>query len=266
MFAEPIRKENLDAFRDLYLIEVGLREFIIDTLATEHGEKWWTALPADVWETCQSGIQYERAASWLELTPVHPLYYVSFPDLRKIIESKRNWNALFSRHLKKRDIFLASLSELEPLRNAVAHNRPITRGAANVVAAALEKVRNSVGPAEFESYCAMSTAAPSIKSELQALSTEAESNTQACLACVPLPGMEKWHEVRNTWWFEEAYLRHPVDMVVKVHELFEEYSRLPSGRGTGHITEKWLKSCQLEAAFASASAQVNAITLQGGMT
>jgi hypothetical protein len=87
---------SVEAFTLLYCIENALREFIIDSLSNFSGPKWYkTRLPGDVLKKFKEAKIYERSIAWLELVPHHPLYYIDFADLRKIIEQNNNWTEIF---------------------------------------------------------------------------------------------------------------------------------------------------------------------------
>src|SRR5215210_9211071 len=121
-----IPENNIVAYELLYKLEVGLREFLIDTFGRE-GQKWWKQrLPSDVLDKLKEGREKERKTKWIELLPHHPIYYIDFPDLKKIIEVKDNWSDAFQKFFGDKDVFCGGLRELEPIRNKIAHSRKIS--------------------------------------------------------------------------------------------------------------------------------------------
>lgn len=54
-----------------------------------------------------------------------PIFYVDFMDYVKIICRKDNWQ-VFQPVFKDPEILSAKLKELEPIRDAIAHNRELT--------------------------------------------------------------------------------------------------------------------------------------------
>ena len=123
----------------IYLLEVGLREFIIEELSRIGGARWHkTHLPADVSQKYLHGLQAERASNWTSHIEHHPLYYVDFPDLTKVLE--KNWRLTFQRLLKNKDVFIYSLRSLEPIRNKLAHNRKISEADCKIVDSELGSV------------------------------------------------------------------------------------------------------------------------------
>jgi hypothetical protein len=118
MNTKPVPEENLKTYKILYCVEVGIREFIIENLESRGGTNCWKQrLPPDVLKTFRDGIKYERRIKWSNLVPHHPLYYVEFPDLKKIIERADNWRNVFDTVLKSKDVFISTLTELEPIRS-----------------------------------------------------------------------------------------------------------------------------------------------------
>ena len=119
-----IPEGNILAYKCLYIIENTLRELIIETLQAHAGPTWYKSrLPPDVFAKYKEARKAERSIPWRQLTPHHPLYYVDFPDLKKTIDQENNWRDCFARYFRRKDIFVATLSELEPIRNRIAHCR-----------------------------------------------------------------------------------------------------------------------------------------------
>ena len=88
--------ENCVLFCLFYEIETALRELIIEELEKVGGPTWYKAhLPGDIYEKYKRGLQYEKAISWSNMIPYHPIYYIDFADLRKIIENATNWKDVF---------------------------------------------------------------------------------------------------------------------------------------------------------------------------
>ena len=81
-----IPQENIEIFTMLYCIETALRELIIAELSNVEGSKWYkTCLPNDILEKYRKGREVEKRIPWIQCIPHHPIYYVDFPDLKKII-------------------------------------------------------------------------------------------------------------------------------------------------------------------------------------
>ena len=91
-----VPNENVSVFILLFQIEVCLRELIIKILSSKHGPRWWKhRLPQDVLRSYREGRDVERQLKWHPHIPHHPIYYIDFPDIKKIIERSDNWNECF---------------------------------------------------------------------------------------------------------------------------------------------------------------------------
>ena len=96
MYGPTVPEENLAIYKLLLIIEVGLREFLIEALEASCGSDWWKKrLPGDVLAAYRNGCRYERRIRWCQLVPHHPIYYVDFPDLKKVIQRSDNWKDVF---------------------------------------------------------------------------------------------------------------------------------------------------------------------------
>src|SRR5437016_4516483 len=81
--AQLLPRLNRELFADIFLLEVGLRELIIDRLSTIHGTRWLrTALPGGEIQTkVKEARSYEQRTPWVSYVALHPLYYLDFPEL-----------------------------------------------------------------------------------------------------------------------------------------------------------------------------------------
>jgi hypothetical protein len=115
MASSRVPRENLDVYVYLYNIETALRELIIDLLSKVDGQKWYrTRLPKDILEKYRKGLDFEKSMPWYRLLPLHPIYYIDFPDLKKIIERDDNWRDAFKKIFgSRKDVIIVALSELE---------------------------------------------------------------------------------------------------------------------------------------------------------
>ncbi|MBR9704990.1 hypothetical protein GOV12_06260 [Candidatus Pacearchaeota archaeon] len=109
----------------LYLFENNVREFLKIALEENLGEYWWRrGIPAKIRATCaarrEEALDEEREADLL--------FFADFHDYRKIIESNKN---IFSNYIDTKE-WCNKLSEMEPIRNAIAHNRPVKIAATRV--------------------------------------------------------------------------------------------------------------------------------------
>jgi hypothetical protein len=116
--------DTLKGFACMLRLEAALRQLVIEQLSAIAGPKWHKQrLPSDVNEKLVEGPKYERAFKWFEFTPHHPICYVDFPDLLKIIVRADNWNTCFSAIFGNKDNLAAKYREIELVRNKIAHTR-----------------------------------------------------------------------------------------------------------------------------------------------
>jgi hypothetical protein len=117
-----------EAYALLRELEESLRRLIERTLSSLSSNWWIERVPGDVRTNAQDRKQKnDRQWPWLTGTNLHPIYYVDFPDYVKIIRKKDNWRDVFLRVFKDEEFISVKLREVEPIRNAVAHSRPLPR-------------------------------------------------------------------------------------------------------------------------------------------
>ncbi len=254
-----VPEQNLAIYKRLFIIEVGFREFIIDALGVKFGALWWkTRLPADVLKSYRDGRSYERSIKWSEIIPHHPLYYIEFPDLKKIIQRSDNWRDVFEPLLRNKDVIITTLTELEPIRNKIAHNRKTSDGDLAVVEAAQNKISAAVGEGYLAQLSSRCTLALDIPHHILELRTETERAFHLLKECKAIEG-GKAYKIMQNWWFDEDYLGLPLGGIKQFFETVENYSRLPRPRGSGHKIMSWLKDTNLDKKFDDAVRECSTI-------
>lgn len=252
-YNDAVPDENLAIYKLLYRIEVGLREFIVEVLESKCGPRWWKQrLPPDVLEAYRIGREYERKIRWCELVPHHPIYYIEFPDLKKVIDRNDNWTDVFQVVFDRKDILISTLSKLEPIRNNVAHNRRATKRHLRVVEEAYDTIVGAIGEERFAELVARCTSAEGMPEAILGLRAEAESALRCCKACKPLDRLAVWDRIGSEWWFDADYLGHELNAVKEYFETLVAYRNLPQSRGSGYKIEAWVKSNELEQKYAEA--------------
>ncbi len=109
----------------LYLFENNVREFIRFLLEENYGDGWWRkGVPKKVRAKCASrreeGLDEEKEADLL--------LFADFYDYKIIIESNKT---IFASYIDTKE-WCSKLQEMEPIRNAIAHNRPLTNAPVRV--------------------------------------------------------------------------------------------------------------------------------------
>jgi hypothetical protein len=109
----------------LYVLENSLRKVISRMLESVHGKGWWKkCAPADVQKRVSDRQAKEGKTPWHGKRGTHEIYYSDLGDLRKLIAS--NWDQ-FTALFPSQQWITQRLDELEPPRNIVAHNNPLSK-------------------------------------------------------------------------------------------------------------------------------------------
>jgi len=245
-----VPQENLALYKLLYQIEVGLREFFIETFEARCGSLWWKQkLPGDVLEKCRGALDDERQIKWSQLVSHHPLYYVDFPDLKKIIERSDNWKQIFQSVFKRKDVIIGTLTELEPIRNKLAHNRKATATDLSIAVATFQKIAAAVGETLLNKLISRCTSAQDILGNIHQLQEEAEQVYRCCRQIERLESLETWERIKTTWWFDSDYLGNDLQDIQIFFDFASTYSQFTRSRGSGHKIETWLKSQNLKGKY-----------------
>jgi len=261
-----VPKENIQIYSYLYKIENGLRELIIKSLEDLDGPLWYKKrLPGDILEKYRKEIKIEKTVKWVQLVPHHPIYYVDFSDLKKILERKDNWDDAFKRIFGRQDILSSTLSELESIRNKIAHNRKATKHDLEVIKGAYAKLSEAIGKRQLEEFVMRRTLALDIPEQLIKLREECNKTSVICKNCEPLKRIDLWQLVQSEWWFDESYLGFKLDGIINYFKSIEEYSSLPRARGTGHEIEKWIKLNNIQEKYNVAQGDFMAILSTWGI-
>ncbi len=110
-----------EAYGLLRKLEGSLRGLIEESLSRVSSNWWNERIPGDVRERAEKRKQQSG-------TSLHPIQYVDFPDYLKIIKRRDNWRDAFLKVFKDEESVSVKLRELEPIRNALAHSRPLPKG------------------------------------------------------------------------------------------------------------------------------------------
>lgn len=259
-----IPKQNEEIFRYLYAIETSLRELIIALLTSVSGSRWYvTRLPGDVLAKYRAGFDIERTTKWTQVVPHHPIYYIDFADLKKIVERDDNWRDAFRAVFQRKDLVASTLSELEYVRNKIAHNRKASRSDLDIVRAAYAKLSQAIGEGRFEELSSRCTSSMEISDRLLQLEAEAKAAVTRCLEFLPVEGFEVWDSVQKEWWFHESYLGIDLADIADCFEALLEYSQQPRPRGSGHVIEAWVRDSGMRQKFELAQAKLSTLLASG---
>ena len=218
-----VPKNNLIAYEIFYKIEVGLREFMISTFGKDDPKWWKIRIPSDILLKLRDGREKEKKIKWVELIPHHPIYYIDFPDLKKIIEIDDNWKGAFQNLLGDKDVYCGGLRELEPIRNKIAHNRRMSDNEVYILQANHSKLENAVGKQLWEIVNKVSN----YRTEHLRKNSNIKDSTEVIYGlmseCKPIVNLIVWAQISNEWWFDSDYLFNDLSTIVRFYELANRY-------------------------------------------
>lgn len=245
---------NIRVFERLYLVEVAIRELIIETLSRVKGPAWHkSCLPGSALEKFREGIKYERGIPWTQFVHQHYLYYVDFSHLREIIARKGLWEEAFEPIFgANKGVIEAILTELEPIRNKIAHNRKATNTDLEIVNSHLSQIATFVGSEHLLSLLRHSFSCPDLLAIFATLKREATLAFEACMVLSPIETLNCWEKVSHEWWYDDCYISCDLSPITILFSKFNEYSLLERRRGFGYKIETWVKSNNLPQDFDSA--------------
>lgn len=230
------------------------------------GVKWYKKrLPEDILKKYRDGIEAEKNIKWINLIPHHPLYYTDFPDLKKIICRADNWDVCFKNIFGPRKIIIESLlSEIEPIRNCIAHNRKLSRNNLLVLKGTFHKIYSLLGKRQFLDLFSKCSMAMDIKQRMNCLKVEAENLFKRLANFEALNAFPEWEEIQKIWWFDELYLGHELHGIVDFFKALKQYALLQRKRGYGHKIEMWMKENGLEEKYKKALGEFQVILPDAG--
>jgi hypothetical protein len=124
---EERKPKREDSYEMLKRLETKLRECIQTSLQKASRNWWKERIPRDVQERARIRKEgNEKQWPWHADKDLPLIFYVDFTDYAKIIVTKDNWEQVFKQIFREKDIILAKLKELEPVRNAIAHVRDLS--------------------------------------------------------------------------------------------------------------------------------------------
>lgn len=112
----------------LYVFENSAREFIDGHLAQKYGKDWWDdpkIVPTDVRRTVEISRKAEAENRTHTSSKARPIYYTTFGDLVRIVESENGVKVFKSPLFPRRSWFPELVKSSEHTRNIVAHMNPL---------------------------------------------------------------------------------------------------------------------------------------------
>jgi hypothetical protein len=117
-----------EAYSLLQQLEVALNGLVQRQLSKVTPDWWKIRIPDDIREEAEGRKERDQKPwGWYKVPDLHLIHYLTFADYAKVIGKKDNWRDAFAEVFGDRDIILARLRELEPIRNIVMHpSKPLS--------------------------------------------------------------------------------------------------------------------------------------------
>lgn len=114
-----------DVYPDIYVLENLVRHVVMTVLEDEHGSEWWknrNVVSGKIAEKVEERMSFEGKNRWVAKRGTHEIFYTLFGELSRIIAlNPKEFRPIFA------DMEIeAELRKLEPSRNIIAHNNPLS--------------------------------------------------------------------------------------------------------------------------------------------
>ena len=108
----------------LYFLEKTLRQFIGDRLSKITSKWWKQRVPWEIRKKAEDR-KKEEEKRLFPIVNLHPIWYVDFAHYIEIVTRDDNWREVFKQIFRNKDDFKVTLMKLVPIRNKIAHMRPL---------------------------------------------------------------------------------------------------------------------------------------------
>ena len=113
-----------EAYIRIYYLENTLRRLVVDKLSNITSKWWKRRVPEEVRKRAEERKE-EIEKQLVRPVDLDPISYVDFGDYIHIITKNDNWEEAFGSIFESKDHFRVALEKLVPVRNKIAHMRPI---------------------------------------------------------------------------------------------------------------------------------------------
>ena len=127
----------------MIVLEQQLRNIVEKCLEALEGEMWMKRrVPGDMRKRWQERQEEDRQAG---RSVYSPIYYADFMDLAEVIKRGDNWRDSFKPIFRDQDDLMVSFRRLLPVRNALAHSRPLGRAAVLTLMSEATRIFKTLG-------------------------------------------------------------------------------------------------------------------------
>ncbi len=232
-------EDNLRGYELINIIENGFREFIIAKMKENFGPSWRESLPQDLITKYKQGFKNERNHKWIRSYIHHPLYYLDFPDLQKIIIFDKLWNQIFKENFQRKDLISSELSSLEASRNIIAHNRRVHSQLIQSLESKIETFNNFIKPLTLEILALNQSSCVNIQFELGRLIKSLDKLYSSVKLFKTLDLNLNETSIVSEWWFDDTVFGFNHKPISNFIDFAKKYANFPCDYGKGHIREKF---------------------------
>jgi len=120
-------REDQEPYKLLRQLEESLRGCISDSLSAISNNWWKERIPPDVKDPAQERKEKDESPwPWMEGKQYPAYFYMNFSEYSKVIVKRDNWREAFAPIFRHKEWVDVIFTELEPIRNAVAHSRDLS--------------------------------------------------------------------------------------------------------------------------------------------
>ena len=124
-------------------LEQRLRRIVEERLRSLDGPNWIKhRVPEGVRKRWLERQEEDRDAGGEVFTPIQ---YADFTDLDEVMRRKDNWHEAFEPVFRNKENFLVSLRRLCPIRNAIAHSRPLSNSKVLYLVSEATRILSALG-------------------------------------------------------------------------------------------------------------------------
>ena len=124
-------------------LEQRLRTLVETQLRAVCGEKWLKSRVPE--QMCKRWLERQEKDRQAGRAVYSPIQYADFMDLAGVIKRADNWRDAFAPIFRNRDDLMVSFHRLHPVRNALAHSRPLERAAVVTLVSEAARIFKSLG-------------------------------------------------------------------------------------------------------------------------
>lgn len=176
---------------------------------------------------------------------MHLVFYTDFADMKRIIG--HNWSA-FSKTITKvsKEVILTKLEDLEPLRNKVAHNRPICLEELDLLKTyCVYFAQYLPDMPEMSLGRKVSVTGEQLAESLLGLLTELKQNREKVEKLERGCEVARWMEFSSKFWLYEHRISVGYEDLYNLYSNLQEYMNISRIIGAGDLVRTFVRDSRL---------------------